>query len=776
MKQTRIMKIRHLANRMLFVAASLYAAQAGAQLPQLGKDKIEDVVAAMTLEEKIYIVMGLGDANWTNPPEGKATVIVNGIAGRTWDVPRLGIAPTIMADGPAGLRINPTPEGVDEPRYCTAFPTATALASSWNTELTEEVGRAMGNEVLEYGCDVLLSPAMNIQRNPLAGRNFEYYSEDPFISGKMGAAMVRGIQANGVGASVKHFVANNQETNRKSVNAIISQRALREIYLRGFEITIKESDPWTVMSSYNRLNGFHTAENRELLTTLLREEWGFKGMVTTDWWSGTDAALQMYAGNDMMMPGCYQREELRRALKERRLDEKTLDRNVIRILEYIQKTPRFKGYAYTNKPDLEAHNQVALQAAAEGMVLLKNDGQTLPLSRKAKRIALFGKTSYNFIAGGTGSGEVNYKHAVSLQEGLETAGYRVAPQLETFYTAFIDSVKAQAKENKKHALDFIDEIAVTKAQIETQAKQTDLAIITIGRNAGEGWDRKEDDYFKLSANEVELIKNVCDIYHAAKKKVVVILNIGGVIETASWKSMPDAILLAWQSGQQGGTAVAGILKGTYNPSGKLAVSFPVNYADVPSAKSFPGEPVNDPINSYYTDGIYVGYRYYDSFNVAPSYEFGYGLSYTSFDYTNFKVDVNENPLKVTASITVTNTGKRAGKEIVELYLTAPTDEIEKPAQELKGFAKTRMLKPGESQTLTFELDGRLLASFWSGISSWVADKGTYTLKAGASSRNIKATQVFSLNKQHIVEQVNFILQPNAFVDEISSSNKKLTEE
>jgi len=745
-------------------------AQNTTHLPQLGKDKIEDVIAAMTQEEKVYLLMGLGENNWLNPPTGPKTVIIAGEAGLTWAIPRLGITPTVLTDGPAGLRIESHPEGMNFTRYCTAFPTATALSSTWNTDLVETVGKAIGNEVLEYGSDVLLAPAINIHRNPLCGRNFEYYSEDPLIAGKMGAAMVRGVQSNGVGTSLKHFAANNIETNRNSINAVISQRALREIYLRGFELVVKESQPWTVMSSYNRLNGFYTSENYDLLTTILRDEWKFEGMVMSDWWGGVDAVAQMNAGNDLLMPGCAQREELLKALKNKIIDEKVLDRNLARILTFILKTPRFKSYAYSNKPDLNAHLKVSKNAATEGMVLLKNDKSTLPF-KSIKKVALFGKTSYRYIAGGTGSGEVNYQYATTINESFEKNGYKVAKQLEDIYKQFIDTVSKKAtKENSKFIVDFHAELPLNKDQIISQVKNTDIAIITIGRNAGEGSDRKVSD-FSLTSTEKQLIQDVTEAYHAANKKVVVVLNIGGVIATSDWRDYPDAILLAWQAGQDGANAIVDILNGKVNPSGKLPMSFPMAYSDVPSSKTFPGEPADNPVNAVYSEGIYVGYRYYDTFKVPTAYEFGFGLSYTQFEYSNIQVSSKEFQNQLTVKMTVRNTGKKEGKETVELYLHAPGVEIGKPVQELKGFAKTRFLKPGESQEISFTLDGRSLASFRTDISSWVAEQGTYEIRIGASSKDIRLTSAFTLPQAIMVEKVHPVLYPNRPVTDLTIATK-----
>lgn len=746
------------------------SAQNSTHIPQLGKDKIDDVIAAMTLQEKVYLVMGLGDKTWKNPETGDKTVIIDGAAGCSYAIPRLGITPAVLTDGPAGLRINPHPAGLNITRFCTAFPTATALASTWNAELVENVGKAMGNEVLEYGSDVLLAPAINIHRNPLCGRNFEYYSEDPLVAGKLAAAMVRGVQLNGVGTSLKHFVANNIETNRNTINEVVSQRALREIYLRGFELVVKEAQPWTVMSSYNRLNGFYTSENYDLLTTILRDEWKFKGMVMSDWWGGKDAVAQMNAGNDLLMPGDKQREELLLALKNKVIDEKVLDRNLKRILTFILKTPRFKGYAFTNKPDLEAHALVSHNAATEGMVLLKNDKNTLPFNN-VKRVALFGKTSYRFIAGGTGSGEVNYKSASTINESFENNGYKVSKPLEAIYKQFVDTITQKANdENRKFIVDFHAELPLSKEQIDAQVKNADIGIITIGRNAGEGSDRSVAD-FSLTETEKQLIRQVSEAFHAANKKVVVILNIGGVIATADWRNYPDAILLAWQTGQEGANAVVDILKGKVNPSGKLPMSFPLTYSDVPSAKTFPGEPANNPVNAVYNEGIYVGYRYYDTFKIPTAYEFGYGLSYTKFEYSNIQLSSKTFENEMTVKVTVKNTGKKEGKETVELYLHAPNVEIEKPVQELKGFAKTNLLKPGESQVLSFTLDARSLASFWTNVSSWVAEKGDYEVRIGASSKDIRLTSSFTLPQTTVVEKDHSVLYPNRPVTDLSVSDK-----
>jgi beta-glucosidase len=772
---------------LVSLCTSLAMNMSAQQTPQLGKVSIDKVVKAMTLEEKVTLLIGTGMAgmNGGNAAVGETQNIVPGAAGTTNPIPRLGIPAIVLADGPAGLRIQPKRKGDTNTYYCTAFPVGTLLASTWNTDLVERVGSAMGNEVLEYGADVLLAPALNIHRNPLCGRNFEYYSEDPIISGKIAAAYVRGIQSNGVGTSIKHFAGNNQETNRTGTDARMSQRALREIYLKGFEIAVKESNPWTVMTSYNKINGTYTSESHGLIEDILRNEWGFKGTVMTDWFGGKNASAQVHAGNDLLMPGSApQSNAIIEAVKNGSLSEADIDVNVKRILTLIENSPRFKNYKYSNKPDLQAHAIVTRESATEGMILLKNNANTLPLKSSLKKVAAYGITSYDFIAGGTGSGDVNRAYTVSLIQGLSNAGYTLDESIKVSNEKYIVAENEKIKPDgtnpfatflpKKRIAEIIPDNATLSAQVDAN----DIAIITLGRTSGEFFDRKVDGDFQLSDTEHKLVEDVCAAYHKVGKKVVLILNIGGVIETASWKELPDAILLAWQAGQEGGNSVADILSGKVAPSGKLTVTFPVNYTDVASSANFPSNynpdmktiigsmmgntPKHDPVQNVdytnYIEDIYVGYRYFDTFGKQVSYPFGYGLSYTNFTFSN--ASLKEENGKYVISVTVKNNGRVAGKEVAELYIKAPkSKELPKPNKELKAFAKTRLLQPGEKQTLIMTFSSRDLASFDDKVSEWVIDAGVYSVLIGSSSIDIEQHLQLKIANKTITEKVHDVMKP-----------------
>ena len=746
----------------------------------------EEVMAKLSLEDKAHFVIGVGMAGFSGDDAviGATKNLVPGAAGTTYPLDSLGIPPVVLADGPAGLRIDAKRDGDSATYYCTHFPIGTLLASTWNTKLVEEVGQAIGEEVKEYGADVLLAPALNIMRNPLCGRNFEYYSEDPVVAGKTAAAYITGVQKNDVGTSIKHFAANNQETNRMNTDAHISQRALREIYLKGFEIAIKESKPWTVMTSYNYINGVYTSESKDLVETILRDEWGYEGTVMTDWFGGKDGAKQMWAGNDMLQPGkAEQFDSIVAGVKSGKLAEADLDRNVQRVLNLVERSPRFQGYQFSNKPDLKAHAAVTRQSAAEGMVLMKNN-EALPLKESVKNVALYGCTSYDFIAGGTGSGNVNHAYVVSLLDGLKNGGYTVSDELKTAYEKYIaDAKEAQkkaleemAKKDKQAAMlaSFMPgtlpaEKQFTAEELTAQANVADVAIITIGRISGEFLDRKQAD-FNLNDSEMKLIQQVCEVYHKAGKQVVVLLNIGGVIETTSWKDLPDAILCAWQAGQEGGNSVVDVLSGKQSPSGKFTMTWPIKFTDAYSSKNFPIDenPKIDMMNqgqkgtkknvdyTDYEEDIYVGYRYFDSFDVPVSYPFGFGLSYTTFEYSDAKIAQKNDIYDVT--VTVKNTGKFEGKEVVELYISAPDNKAaNKPAKELKAFAKTKLLKPGENQTLTLSITAPELASFDEAASAWVVAEGEYQFLIGASSQDIKAT--LTANAKSFQTKAHDVMKP-----------------
>ena len=750
--------------------------------------RADSLISLMSLEEKIYMVTGTGmnipGMSDSNEPV-QATVgttkdKVPGAAGTSYSIPRLGIPTVVFADGPAGIRIDPTREDAPgETFYATAFPTATSISSSWNTELAREVGMAFGIEGKHYGIDILLAPALNIHRNPLGGRNFEYYSEDPLLSGTIAGYFVKGVQSQGIGATLKHFAANNSETNRTALNTIVSERALREIYLKGFQVAMKIEEPWAVMSSYNKINGTYASENTALLTDLLRNEWGFTGFVMTDWFAGSNPVQQMTAGNDLLMPGTPQQHSaILDGVRSGALREEILDRNIGHILRQYFKTPTFNGHQASNTPPLEQHKHLARQAAAEGMVLLKNNN-ALPVQPGTKT-ALLGNTSYTTISGGTGSGDVNKAYMVSVMEGLETAGIALDEKLKEAYRTYIETEEQHMppKEFWFTPDQLIRERSLTPEEISRIAEENDLGIFTLGRTSGEFQDRNTEGDYLLTPEEKELITLLAEAFQSRSKKFVVVLNIGGVIETATWKDTPDAILLAWQPGQEAGNSIADILTGKVAPSGKLPVTFPVLLQDIPSSKNFPGT-VLDPnapkpdnplmgldSREIYEEDIYIGYRYFVSFNKEVSFPFGFGLSYTQFGYGNISISNKGENIEI--DLKITNTGKFPGKEVIQVYVKSPEGLTERPLKELGAFTKTRLLQPGDSQDISLTIAINDLGYFDAEENSWKLDQGTYSILI---NKDVNATiheETITLPSRVIVKTQN-LLAPEKPVETLKNN-------
>ena len=744
--------------------------------PKLNVNNIDEVVNAMTLEEKCHLVLGCG-MHFNDEAKFPGT------AGSTLGIERLGIPETYCADSQQGLRMDSKRQWDHRDYYPTDFVASMTLASTWDREAAFKVGQGIGNEVKEFGLDWILSPAMNLIRNPLCGRNHEYYSEDPYLSGTIAAGYVRGVQSEGTAACPKHFVANNQETNRSNNISQMSQRALREIYLRAFEIMVKESDPWTIMTSYNKLNGPYAVQNHELLTTIVRDEWGWKGMYVSDWGGGDNAVAAMLAGNDMLQPGQdRQYEAILAAAKNGELPMDVLNANVKRILEYIVKTHNFKGYKAGNEPDLKAHAQVVREVGADGIVLLKNNG-ILPLT--GKRVALFGCTSYDWISGGSGFGGTSIGHyTVSLVEGLRSAGYEVYKPLISLYTKHIADEEKRLFPNGRPQFSLqpparAEEKQLTTEEMDAAIAGSDVAIISIGRKSGEAADRSEADFY-LKEGEKQLIKSVSEAYHAKGKQVVVLLDICSPIDIASWQDQVDAVVCTWQGGQESGFSVADVLSGKVNPSGKLPMTFQINYGDAYADKNFPAnvddktlgamfmwgrnkdddkkrEPQANIEFTNYEEDIYVGYRYFDSFGKPVAFPFGFGLSYTTFGYEN--LTVSEANGVYTVKVDVRNTGSRAGRNVVELFVAAPNSKkLNKPEKELRNYAKTRLLQPGQTETVTMTVKTEDLASFNEKASAWKTDAGVYTFMICSSANDIEAQTTAKVKVWS--QKVHNVMKPN----------------
>lgn len=721
---------------------------------------VQEALSRMSIEEKVSLLVGAGFSK-----------LVPGAAGETRPVARLGIPAVVLADGPAGVRVYPLRFGDSRRYYVTSFPNAIVLASTWNAELVESVGRAIGEEARALGVDVLLAPGLNIHRHPLGGRIFEYFSEDPLLSGVLGAAYVRGVQSAGVGATLKHFVGHEQETNRLHYSVAASERALREIYLKPFEIAVREAKPWAVMGAYNKLNGKYCVQNEWLLTRVLREEWGFDGLVMTDWGAGDNPVEMLKAGVDLIMPGSDEVvEELLKAYKKGALPEEVINARAQRVVELVAKSPRYRGQEGSGDLRLEEHAKVAYEAAVEGAVLLKNEG-ALPLPEKP-RVALFGKGSYWTVKGGLGSGDSYPRYVISIAEGLKERGALVDGEVERTYRSMVhrfyeygESLQlyrafreaALAKPDTwliemllTHFVDMmmeytrvihLQEDPFSDALLEAAAQRNDAAIVTISRISTEGFDRfpLKGDYF-LRDDERSLLERVSKAFHKHGKKVVVLLNVPGPVDVVSWRDLVDAILVVWLPGQEAGRAVADILLGRVSPSGKLPLTWPGELYETPAARTFPGTPPHDPEEVVYSEDIYVGYRYYDTFAVKPAYEFGYGLSYTTFDYRDLEVKLSGD--EVLVRLRVRNSGQRPGKEAVQVYVRSLESRISRPLQELKGFRKTRVLQPGEEESVEVRIPLKDLAVF--NGRKWIVERGAYEVRVGASSRDIRLRAVLEV--------------------------------
>ena len=771
---------------LLCCFATILAVSVSAEELKLTEKNIDKVIEALTLQEKAHLVVGarLADNKDAGGEIGYTKKLVPGVAGTTYPIERLGIAPVVMADGPSAVRLSVKREGEDKRYYATNVPSEILLASSWNNDATFRIGAILGEETRDYGIDVLLGPGLNMMRNPLCGRNYEYFSEDPLLAGKMGAAMTNGIESMGVGACPKHFAVNNQELNRLHNDARVSQRALREIYLKNFEITVKESQPWTIMTSYNNINGRHASEDRGLLETILHDEWGFKGLVVTDWGGGYDAAKQIWAGNDLIEPGRYAEvKRIMEAVKSGELAEADLDRCVKRVLELVVKSIRHKDYKFSNNPPLEKNGKLTREIEPEGFVLLKNEQSVLPLKQEQK-VALFGIGSYNLILANSVSVRSLNGRTVNLNEGLKNAGVVLHDALDKRYTKHLQNeIKRLTPVWKLRRWCSYDirpvELKDIRNHTASAAEAADIAVITIGRNSSEAFDRHVERDFNLNMHEQAMIAAVSRDFHSRGKKVVVVLNICSPIEIASWRDKVDAILVTWLPGQEAGNSIADALLGKVSPSGHLPITFPMKYADVPS-QNFPHnefewcsesgknlsrtfdqkQPLYYDIPNIdytnYEEDIYIGYRYYATRKVEVAYPFGYGLTYSQFEMSNMKVKESKEGYKVTCE--VKNIGKVAAKQVVQLYSSELQPEVDRPIIELRGFQKTPLLQAGESATVEIVIKKTDLMTYNEKASAWKLTKGDYELLLGFDSQTLPLKHKVTISKE-ILQPVSTNMKP-----------------
>jgi len=661
---------------------------------------IQNLISQMTLEEKAGLCSG---ADFWH---------LKGIA-------RLGIPSIMVTDGPHGLRKQAGAAdhvGLNESVPATCFPTASALAATWNRDLIRQVGVALGEECRQEKVGVILGPGANIKRSPLCGRNFEYFSEDPYLTGEIARSHIAGVQSQGIGTSLKHYATNNQETRRMTTDSIVDERALREIYLTGYEIAVKGAQPWTVMCAYNKVNGVYACENRYLMTDILKEEWGHQGLVVTDWGAMDERVDALQAGVELEMPGAPNGNDAKivAAVKAGALDEAVLDRAVARILTLIFKAADTLAQDFTY--DRQAHHELARRVAGEGAVLLKNEGRLLPLPADA-RIALIGRFARMPRYQGAGSSLINPTRLDNLHDELIRL---VGAERVTYAAGYTEKGEAA------------DEALIQEAL--AVAGQADVVVICAGLTdmyEVEGLDR---DHMHMPPGHDALIQRVA----AAHTKVVVVLSNGAPVEMP-WCDAVPAILEGYLGGQAGAGALADILTGRVNPSGKLAETFPRSLADVP-AQPYPG----GPITVEYCESLYVGYRYYDTAQQPVLFPFGHGLSYTTFAYRDLTVEAKGD--SVTVTFRVRNTGDRAGQEIAQVYVRDVAASHFRPDKELKGFDKIA-LQPGEEKTVTLELDRRAFAFYDAGLKEWVLETGDFEILVGASSRDIRLAATVSLTSE-----------------------------
>ncbi len=662
---------------------------------------IQDVLSALSLQEKAALLSGQG-------------------AWETRGVERLGISPAVLTDGPHGVRLqDPAADSfsLQASLPATCFPTAAALGSSWDVDLLTEVGAALGVESRAAGVAVLLGPGVNIKRSPLCGRNFEYLSEDPFLTGRLGAALVNGVQSQGVGASVKHFAANNQETDRMQVSAEVDQRTLREIYLAAFEHIVTTAAPWTVMAAYNRINGVHAAQNSWLLTDVLRREWGFDGVVISDWGAVTDPVQAVAAGLDLEMPttGELSPAKLADAVGTGRIDEAVIDRCAARLLTLLEQAARSRAQPIP-EVDFAVHHDLARRAAAESAVLLKNQDAILPLDPQARAsVAVIGEFARTPAFQGGGSSLINATRIDNALDAVTAAAG--AHRRVSFSPGFTLSGEQDA--------------ALLDAAVAAAAA-SDVAVMFLGLPEGEETEGLDRADIGLPDVQRRLLRAVAEV----NDDVVVVLANGGVVEVATWQHHAKAVLEGWLNGQAGGAAVADLLFGRANPCGRLAETIPLRLQDTPSYLNFPG---NDG-HVLYGERLYVGYRYYDAKNLPVAYPFGHGLSYTTFVYSNLRTTVagEGEDVMVTLRFTVTNSGPRTGKEVVQAYVGDLDSRLDRPARELKAFTKIE-LDPGQCAPVEFELRARDLSYFSPVHNRWVLEGGDFEIAVGASSRDLRLT-------------------------------------